>query len=98
MRKLAILLAFTASTNVYAAITGTLLDPEGKPVAGAAIRAYAAENASAMRARILAGKIDREPIASVQSAENGTFSLDVKGAVAVDVIIDAPSRTHNAIA
>jgi len=98
MRKLAILLAVTASTSLYAAITGTILDPEAKPVAGATIRAYAAENASVMRARILAGKIDREPIASAQSAENGTFSLDVKGAVAVDVVIDAPSHARNAIA
>jgi protocatechuate 3,4-dioxygenase beta subunit len=98
MRKLAILLAFTASTNLSAAITGTVLDPDAKPIAGAAIRAYAAENSSVMRARILAGKIEREPIASAQSAENGTFSLDVKGAVAVDVVVDVPSRTHNAIA
>ena len=98
MRKLAILLAVTASTNLYAAITGTILDPEAKPIGGATIRAYAAENASVMGARILAGKIDREPIASAQSAENGTFSLDVKGAVAVDVVIDAPSRARNAIA
>jgi len=98
MRKLAILLAVTASTNLYAAITGTILDPEAKPVAGATIRAYAAENASVMRARIVAGKIDREPLATAQSVENGTFSLDVKSAVAVDVVIDAPSRARNAIA
>lgn len=98
MRKLAIFLAFFASTSGYAAITGTVLDPEAKPIAGAAIRAYAAENSSVMRARILAGKIDREPIASAQSAENGTFSLDMKGAVAVDVVVDVPSRTRNAIA
>jgi hypothetical protein len=98
MRKLAILLVLTASTNLSAAITGTVIDPDAKPIAGAAIRAYAAENSSAMRARILAGKIEREPIASVQSAENGTFSLDVKGAVAVDVVVEVPSRTRNAIA
>jgi large repetitive protein len=97
MRKLAILLAVTASTNVYAAITGTVFDTDAKPIAGATIRAYAAENSSAMRARILAGKIDREPLASAQSAENGTFSIDVKGAVAVDVLIDAPSHAHNLI-
>jgi protocatechuate 3,4-dioxygenase beta subunit len=98
MRKLAILLAFTASTNVFAAITGTVVDSDAKPIAGATVRAYAAENSSAMRARILAGKIDREPVASAQTAENGTFSLDLKGAVAVDVVVDAPSRSHNAIA
>jgi len=98
MRKLAILLAFAASTNLSAAITGTVIDPDAKPIAGAAIRAYAAENSSVMRARLLAGKIEREPIASAQSAENGMFSLDVKGAVAVDVVVDVPSRARNAIA
>src|SRR3954453_3420570 len=97
MRKIAIVLALTASTNLFAAITGTVIDHDGKPVAGAAIRAYAAENSSAMRARILAGKIDREPVASAQTAENGTFSLDVKGAGAVDVTVDAPSRARTAI-
>jgi protocatechuate 3,4-dioxygenase beta subunit len=97
MRKLAILLAVAAATNVYAAITGTVFDTDGKPIAGAAIRAYAAENSSAMRARILAGKIDREAVASAQTAENGTFSIDVKGAVAVDVVVDAPSHAHNTI-
>ncbi|HEX3577246.1 MAG TPA: carboxypeptidase-like regulatory domain-containing protein [Thermoanaerobaculia bacterium] len=97
MRKLAFLLAVSASTNVYAAITGTIFDTDAKPIAGATIRAYAAESSSAMRTRILAGKIEREPVASAQTAENGTFSLDVKGAVAVDVLVDAPSRAHNLI-
>ncbi|MBV9185547.1 MAG: carboxypeptidase regulatory-like domain-containing protein [Acidobacteria bacterium] len=98
MRKLAILLAVTAATNLYAAITGTVVDPDAKPIAGATIRAYAPENSAALRARILAGKIDREPIASVKSAENGTFSLDVKDAVAVDVVVDAPSHPRISIA
>jgi hypothetical protein len=40
MRKLAILLAVTASTNLYAAITGTVFDADAKPLAGATIRAY----------------------------------------------------------
>ncbi|MEA2413958.1 MAG: large repetitive protein [Thermoanaerobaculia bacterium] len=98
MRKLAILLAVTASTNLYAAITGTIIDSEAKPVAGATIRAYAPENSAAMRARILAGKIDREPIASVKPAENGTFSIDVKNAIAVDVVVDAPSHPRISLA
>jgi protocatechuate 3,4-dioxygenase beta subunit len=98
MRKLAILLALAASTSLHAAITGTVIDAEAKPVAGATIRAYAPESSFAMRARIMAGKIDREPIASARSAENGTFSLDVKDAVAVDLVVDAPSHTRTSIA
>jgi len=96
MRTPAILLALTlaAASNAVAAITGTVIDPDGKPIAGAAIRAYAAENSAVLRARLLAGKIDREPLAAVQSSENGAFSLDVKGAAAVDVAIEAPGRNH----
>jgi protocatechuate 3,4-dioxygenase beta subunit len=98
MRKLAILLVLTASTNLHAAITGTVVDTDAKPIAAASVRAYAAENSAVLRARILAGKIEREPLASTQTAENGTFSLDVKGAVAVDLFIDAPSHARNAVA
>src|SRR5256885_16732089 len=96
MRKPAILLAFVlaVSSNAFAAITGTVIDPDGKPMAGATIRAYAAENSAAMRARLLAGKIDREPVAAAQSSESGAFSIDVKGA-AVDVAIDAPGRNRS---
>jgi protocatechuate 3,4-dioxygenase beta subunit len=98
MRKLAILLAVTASTNLHAAITGTVIDIDAKPIAGAAVRAYAAEDSAALRARVLAGKIEREPLATAQTAEGGTFSLDVKGAVAIDVVIDAPSHARTAVA
>ncbi|HEV7425723.1 MAG TPA: carboxypeptidase-like regulatory domain-containing protein [Thermoanaerobaculia bacterium] len=97
MRKLAILLAVTASTNLYAAITGTVIDIDAKPIAGATVRAYAAENSDVARARLLAGKIDREAVASAQSGENGIFSLDLKVA-AVDVVVDAPSHQRITIA
>ena len=97
MRKPAILLAvvLAASANAFAAITGTVVDPDGKPIAGATIRAYASENSAAMRARLLAGK-DREPMVTVQSSENGAFSLDGKGA-AVDVVLEAPARNRTTI-
>ena len=98
MRKPAILLAFVlaVSTNAFAAITGTVVDPDGKPIAGATIRAYASENSAAMRARLLAGKADREPLATAQSSESGAFSLDVKGA-AVDVVFEAAARNRTTV-
>jgi 5-hydroxyisourate hydrolase-like protein (transthyretin family) len=98
MCKLAILLAVTASTNLHAAITGTVIDTDAKAVAGAAVRAYAAEDSAALRARVLAGKIEREPLAATQTAETGTFSLDVKGAAAIDVVIDDPSHARVTVA
>jgi len=87
-RKLAILLALTFSATANAAITGRVVDDEVHPVAGAAIRAYAAESSAVMRARLIAGKLDRSVIASAQSAQDGSFSIDVKGQAAVDVTIE----------
>jgi protocatechuate 3,4-dioxygenase beta subunit len=98
MRKLAILFAVTFSASLHAAITGTVVDASSKPVSGATIRAYVPESSAALRARLVAGKGDPEPVATAQSAENGTFSLDVKGATAVDVTIEAPGRHHTTVA
>ncbi|HXH40631.1 MAG TPA: carboxypeptidase-like regulatory domain-containing protein [Thermoanaerobaculia bacterium] len=91
-------LCLTIYANAYAAITGTTVDADGKPIAGATIRAYAAEGSAAMRARIVAGKLDREPLATAQSAENGSFSIDLKSPAAVDVTIEAPAHSPTTIA
>jgi hypothetical protein len=102
MRKPAILLALTLSLTIYAtahaAITGSLADSDGKPIAGATIRAYAAEGSDLMRARLVAGKLERDALASAQSAENGSFSIELKTPAAVDVTIEAPSHNRTTIA
>jgi hypothetical protein len=98
MRKPAILIALFVSANVHAAITGTVVTADLKPIAGATVRAFAAEDSAVMRARLVAGKVEREPLASAQSAEDGTFSLDVKGTAAVDLRIEAAGRNHSNIA
>jgi len=101
MRKPAIAFALTVSLSIcaaaQAAITGSVVDLEGKPIAGATVRAFAAEGSDAMRARLVAGKIERDPVASVQSAENGSFSIELKTPGAVDVTVDAPSRRRTTI-
>src|SRR5258706_212809 len=102
MRKPAIAFVLTASLTIcaaaHAAITGSIVDLEGKPISGATVRAFAAEGSDAMRARLVAGKIERDPVASVESAENGSFSIELKTPGAVDVTIDAPSRRRVTIA
>jgi hypothetical protein len=98
MRKLAFLVAFAVSSTAHAAITGSVVDLDAKPIAGATIRVYAAEGSDATRARLVAGKLDREPVATAQSAENGSFSIDLKTPAAVDVTIEAPSHNHTTIA
>jgi protocatechuate 3,4-dioxygenase beta subunit len=103
MRKLSSLALLTVSLlalapQSFAAITGTIIDSDAKPIAGAAIRAYAAEDAASLHARVISGKIEREPIASVQSADDGTFSIDVKGTQAVDLVIEAPGHAPMPVA
>jgi protocatechuate 3,4-dioxygenase beta subunit len=90
MRKLILLFALTVSVAANAAITGTVVDADQKPISGATIRAYAAEGSAAMRARLIAGKLDREPLAETKSADNGSYSIELKSPAAVDVIIEGP--------
>jgi len=91
MRIPALLLVLTVAVTANAAITGSIADADSKPIAGATVRAYAAEGSAATRARLIAGKLEREPVASVKSAENGSFSIELKTPAAVDVVIEAPS-------
>jgi protocatechuate 3,4-dioxygenase beta subunit/5-hydroxyisourate hydrolase-like protein (transthyretin family) len=101
MRKPAIAFALpvflTICATAHAAITGSVVDLEGKPIAGATVRAFAAEGSDVMRARLVAGKTERDPVVSVQSAENGSFSIELKTPGAVDVTIEAPSRRRMTI-
>lgn len=94
MRKLILFLVLAVSVTANAAITGTVVDADQKPIAGATIRAYAAEGSAAMRARLVAGKLDREPLVTTQSAENGAFSIELKSPVAVDMSIEGPGSRH----
>lgn len=98
MRKLTLLISLLVSATLRASITGTVVTTDLKPIAGATIHAFAAEDSATMRARLVAGKLDREPLATTQSGEAGTFSLDVKGTSAVDLSIEAPGRNHSSIA
>ena len=89
-RRLAILLALTVSATAHAAITGTIVDRDANPIAGATIRAYLAEDSTVIWARLVAGKVEREPLASVQSARDGSFSIDVRGQSPIDITVMTP--------
>lgn len=98
MRNLAFLALLAISPAANAAITGSIIDSDAKPVAGATIRAYASEDSAALRARLLAGKLEREPVAAAQSSDNGSFSIDVKATPAVDLVIEAPGHARTSFA
>src|SRR5712692_7450880 len=74
-------LLFLASA-AHASITGTLIDEQGKPVAGATIEAFAAEDSQALRARLLSKNPERTPVASAHSTDAGGFTIDPKNRVA----------------
>jgi hypothetical protein len=86
--KLAVVLALCLCATANAAITGRVVDDDAHPIGGAAIRAYAAESSAGMRARLIAGKLERSVVASTESAQDGSFSVDVNGQSAVDLTIE----------
>ncbi len=103
MRKLvrfalAALFVTSSSTVAHAAITGTIIDMDGKPVAGATIRAFASESSAALRARLMAGKADRDPGATAKSSDSGSFTIDLKSSPAVDLEIEASDHPPTTIA
>lgn len=102
MRKLArvavTVLVAVSSLSAYASITGTIVDSDAKPVAGATIRAFASEDSRALRARLLAGNAGRDPVATAQSSETGAFSIDAKAHAAVDLVIEAEGHPGTTLA
>lgn len=90
MRLASALLLF-ASTTANAAITGTLIDDKGAPIAGATVRAYAAEDSRTARLRMLSAEPALAALATVKSAENGTFRVEVK-APRVQIAFEAAGK------
>jgi large repetitive protein len=67
-------LAFALPSS--ATITGVVVNPGGAAISGARLTAYALETADQRRARHQSGA-ERKALAEVESAKNGTFSIDV---------------------
>jgi protocatechuate 3,4-dioxygenase beta subunit len=72
-----LIVSFMVSIPTQAAVTGTLMTPEGTAVAGARVALYPIETPDLMRARVLA-RGERKPLATGQSDSNGNFSLETK--------------------
>jgi uncharacterized GH25 family protein/5-hydroxyisourate hydrolase-like protein (transthyretin family) len=81
-----------SAASAAAAITGMVSDPNGAPLAGVTLRAFAVETTSARAARLMAGNLDREPLASAQTSENGSFRIDKAGVPVVDLVLSAAGR------
>ncbi len=92
MRRLIAALALLTATTAHATITATVLDEEGKPLAGARVRAFGREESGALRKRLLSKEPETAPIATATTAADGRVSLDVKGQPVVRLVVDASGR------
>jgi protocatechuate 3,4-dioxygenase beta subunit len=66
-----------------ASITGTVIDHDGKPIAGARVSAFALETRDARRTRLLSKTPERTALVSATTTANGTFTLNPPKDVAV---------------
>jgi protocatechuate 3,4-dioxygenase beta subunit len=69
---------FLAAMPAAAAITGTVINDDGQPVAGAKVSAFALESSDEGRARMLSADPQRKPLATAETDAKGNFSIDVK--------------------
>src|SRR5258708_40132898 len=78
------------SFSALGAVTGTVINSDGAPVAGAKVSLFAPETLAAGRARLASKSSERTPLASVTTGQNGSFSLDSpKGEPLLDLNIVA---------
>src|SRR5438874_12044211 len=87
-----LLLVLLSAARAGAAVTATIVDEDGKPIAGATVQAFARETRQAAVARALAGKPDTPPVATAQSGANGAVRLDVARTPVVMLLISAQGR------
>src|SRR5438477_11770510 len=84
--------ALSIATAASAAVTGTIVDENGAPLAGVSVRTFTVEAPHTAILRILGGKIDRDPVASVETADTGAFKVETGGAPVVLLAISASGR------
>lgn len=91
MRRLLPLLLAVFASPLAASITGTVIGPDGAPVANARVQAFQPEIPMTTLQRVNAGTA-RTALASATTNDTGAFKLDVRGGV-VDVIVEADAFT-----
>ncbi|MCM2315344.1 MAG: carboxypeptidase-like regulatory domain-containing protein, partial [Thermoanaerobaculia bacterium] len=87
MKRIALALLFTTlavlSPNSQADVRGVVMTRDGAPVAKAKVSIYALETAAAMRVRWQSETPRRVPLATVETATNGTFGVKTDVPVAM---------------
>jgi len=94
MRRLILVLSLlVCSLDAVAAVTGHVVDDDGKPLAGVRVRAIALEPVEAQYARLASASPEPVPLSETQTNDAGAFSIDAKRQPVVTLLIDTPART-----
>jgi hypothetical protein len=81
-----------------AAVIGTVINIDGKPVTGAKVSLFAPELIAAQGPRLLSAEPQRKPLATMTTDSGGKFSFDVpKDQTVVDVRVDAAGYAPSSI-
>jgi protocatechuate 3,4-dioxygenase beta subunit len=72
---------------LYAAVTGTVMTPEGQPIAGARVTLTSVESVEARRTRLLSATPDPVALVSAQTDSKGNFTLESPKEPTVDLRI-----------
>ncbi|HEY2090970.1 MAG TPA: carboxypeptidase regulatory-like domain-containing protein [Thermoanaerobaculia bacterium] len=93
MRHLTLTFALLlVSPLLHAAISGSIVDANGNPVAGATVRVYRVEPRPDLLRRIVSGKIDVEPLVTAKTSDTGDFRFDKVAQPTVDLVAEAAGR------
>lgn len=89
IRLLVAALAAFLAIPLHATITGTVINTDGAPVAGAKVVLFAPESPDARRARLQSKTIEKVPLATTTSDSRGNFKFDTPKEPVVDIKVEA---------
>jgi hypothetical protein len=89
-RPIVALALLTCVLPLSAAVTGTVMTPEGQPLAGARVSLFSLESNDVRHARLLSANPEAAPLASTQADAKGNFTLASPKEVLADLRIFAP--------
>src|SRR5437588_5610121 len=96
-RLLPLLVAILA-VPLHATITGSVMNADGQPIAGAKISVYGPETLSARRDRLASKTPDRPPLVTATADSNGNFRVEPpKEQTIVDLRVDVSGYAPDAI-
>jgi protocatechuate 3,4-dioxygenase beta subunit len=81
-RRFAAVIVLAIAAHLHAGIRGTVMTADGKPIAGATVKAFAIETTQARNERLMSAKPERATIGTATTSSNGNFVLDA-GNVAI---------------